>query len=297
MCIALALTWRPPHARADDALEDALHVEPGATCVRTNQLIEHIETWLGASPLPSALTIKVHGSALFARVVWFEVVQGGVVQAERRFEPGPARCEDLHAALGLTIALAIKASLLETAPGLGHDVTQREWTLGVDGLFATAIVPGLAGGIAVHATGALTRSLLVRAGALALHGPDGTLQRDDSRMRAWLFAGRLELCVALATWRDVQVAACVGALIGQLWGRGHGFDTERSTRSFFCDLIDSLRMSWALSARWSVQLALGVAIPLVRTRFVVREPSGLITDARELAALGGFVALGPAYRF
>src|SRR5262245_58554465 len=101
-------------ARADSRshLAQVVHVDPGATCLDAGVLIEHIVSWLGTDQVDPGLSIEVVGSTKFSRFVSFRIARHDAELAERRFEPGPARCEDLHAALGLAIALACKATVL-----------------------------------------------------------------------------------------------------------------------------------------------------------------------------------------
>src|SRR5262245_26408038 len=88
--LAVGVTARVQAEDADGRpLEDAVRVDPGATCLQADGLVDHIASWLGTDFIDSSLTIDVRGSPHFARAVRFEVQRGGESVAERRFEPGP----------------------------------------------------------------------------------------------------------------------------------------------------------------------------------------------------------------
>jgi hypothetical protein len=105
------------------------------------------------------------------------------VLAERHFEPAPARCDDLHAAVGLAIAMALKASLLDTmlgAPSSAAELAteQPAWRFGVDALAGLAVMPGSNFGADLYIQRALSRSLAMRVSALGLWGPFGSFPHE-----------------------------------------------------------------------------------------------------------------------
>ncbi len=105
--------FAPPNTHKEDpraeVLRGSLVVEPGATCLATEPLVEHILSWLGEDRIPSDISIKVVGSASDPRAVVVEM-RSAVAKVDRPFPRAPANCSDLHAVIGLAIAMAIDAT-------------------------------------------------------------------------------------------------------------------------------------------------------------------------------------------
>jgi hypothetical protein len=85
---------------------------PGATCLDERRLEAQVRTWLGKAPIPSNVRVVVRGDDQNPQAVEFRIARQGDIRW-RRFDPIPARCDEAHAALGLSIALAIDAGALE----------------------------------------------------------------------------------------------------------------------------------------------------------------------------------------
>jgi hypothetical protein len=80
--------------------------------------------------------------------------------AERRFEPAPARCEAMHAAVGLAIALALKASLLDSIiPNLDRS---RSFRIASQALGGFAVVPGFDFGVSLSLQHSFAERLAAR---------------------------------------------------------------------------------------------------------------------------------------
>jgi hypothetical protein len=62
-------------------------------------------------------------------------------------------------------------------------------------------------------------------------------------------------------------------------------------------VANAVELDRELSAGWSLTLAIDVLVPLRRTRFDVRDQSGTVIAAHDLAAAGAWIAVGPAYLF
>jgi hypothetical protein len=52
-----------------------------------------------------------------------------------------------------------------------------------------------------------------------------------------------------------------------------------------------------LAESWSLDVAISAVLPLVRTSIVVRDSSRTVVEQRDLASVGGFLGVGPVYRF
>ncbi len=91
---------------------------PGATCLSAETLAEHVPAWLGRDEIEANIDIEVRGDPFVANAAAITVTTpAGLI--ERAFDDGPPGCSDLHAVLGLAIAMAIDASVLSM---LGYEV-------------------------------------------------------------------------------------------------------------------------------------------------------------------------------
>jgi hypothetical protein len=286
------------YAAEHRALSNAVRVTPGATCLRADKLVEDIAGRLGGSALDSDLSIEVRGSPSFARFVEFHLTRAGAIEAERRFEPGPADCEDLHATLALTIALAIKASLRETqgeqasAPGRA-----RAWQLGAAGLVGLMVAPGAGYGADLRLARAFTQRFAGRLAVFGLWNPDRRFAQSPGSFDVWLVSGRADACAAPPAWVHARLSACLGLAFGGLYARGESLSPSASASQRLLALAGALELAFDLNPAWSLTFALSALVPFERTSFVVRERAGTVVDARDLSLVGGFVSFGPAYNF
>ena len=292
----LAAQANPPAAPEFQNLAAAVTVERGRTCLDSTELVEHISTWLGSDSVTAPLSIQVHGSPHFTRTVWFQIQREGKTLAERRFEPAPARCADLHAAVGLAIALALKASLLDSLIG-AHSQPEAPYRLVAHALGGMAVVPGPAPGIELSLQRWFADRFAVRISALALLGPYGDFQQDQGHFRTWLPLGRLDLCSRLANFHSLSLSACVGLAAGAMYVTGQAFPVSRRTLIPYVAVANAFELDISLSTHWSLNIELDVLVPLRRTSFVVRDQTDAVLATHDLAAAGALLAVGPSFKF
>ncbi|MET0386567.1 MAG: hypothetical protein ABW321_11440 [Polyangiales bacterium] len=277
-----------------------MRVAPGVTCLESERVVEHIATWLGTERVAAPLVIEVNGSPYFARTVWFRIRRGDATLAERRFEPAPERCDNLHAAVGLAIALALKASLLDSLIGVRTELEAQAfhpYRIGAHALGGGAVVPGLAWGLGLSLQRVLTDRFAARLSVLGVWGPRGDFAADQGRFTTLLTLGRLDVCSRLVTSGRVNISLCVGITAGALYATGEAFPMSRHALVPYFAVAHALELDLALSTRWSLALAIDVLVPVRRASFVVREQTGTVLAAHELAAAGALLALGPACHF
>jgi hypothetical protein len=263
-------------------------------------LVEHVSSWLGTDQVSAPLSIEVHGSPFFARTVWFRIRRGSTTLAERRFEPAPARCDDLHAAVGLAIALALKASVLDSLIGAtthGYAHAGRPFRIAVQGLGGVAVVPGTDFGISLSLQRSLADHFAARLSAIGLLGPSGDFEHDQGRFKTWLAMGRLDVCSRFAEFPSLDISVCVGIAAGSLYATGEAFPMTRHALIAYVAVANALEFDVALSRHWSLAIAIDVLVPLRRTSFVVRDQSGTVTATHDLAEAGALLGIGPAYHF
>jgi hypothetical protein len=298
-----AVSWfapSPSRAQAEPAfqrLAAAVTIERGLTCLDSEELVEHVASWLGSDSIAESLAIEVHGSPYFARTVWFRIRRGDETLAERRFEPAPARCADLHAAVGLAIALALKASLLESFIGTRTMGALYASRIAAQALIGVAVIPDADFGISLSLQHWLTERFAARLSALGLHAPFGNFQDDQGRFKTWLAIGRLDICSRLADLTALDISACVGVATGALYATGEAFPITRRTLTPYLSIANTVEFDIKLSEHWTLTTAIDVLVPLRRTTFVVRDEDDNILATHNLAAAGAVVAIGPAYHF
>src|SRR5687768_6813652 len=98
----------PPFATLDEPtvpLADALVVRAGATCLERDRLVAQIRTWFDRDRIDARLVVEVVGDEDDPLKLAFSIRRAERIIAVRRFEPAPDRCADLHAVVGLAIAL------------------------------------------------------------------------------------------------------------------------------------------------------------------------------------------------
>jgi hypothetical protein len=307
LLLAIATLWlgmlAASAARAQAQRQDvaaALTVDAGVTCLDSGQLVDHVASWLGTDRVSAPLTIEVHGSPYFARTVSFQIRRGDTILAERRFEPAPSRCADLHAAVGLAIALALKVSLLDSLIGTqraGLGQTSRPYRILAHALGGVAVVPGLHLGLGLGLQRAVTERFAARLRIFGVFGPRGDFVRDQGRFRTWLGSGRLDLCSRLLEVERVGISVCLGLAAGGLYATGEAFPMSRHALISYVAVANALELDLELGARWSLALAFDVLVPLRRTSFVVRDQTGAVIAQHDLASAGVLIGLGPVYRF
>ncbi len=317
--LALAAPTRASAAEHERPLQDAITVEPGATCLDATALIEHVETWLETGTVDADLSVVVRGSPDRPRTVAFQTLRSGRVIASRRFDPGPERCDHLHAALGLAIAMAIKASLVEEiagaslaapAPALPTPASSpivnpasnsrpeaRSWALAADGLAALASLPDVAFGFDARAERTLGASFGVRLGIFAMTSLGERFEGAAGRFDAWLLAPRVDLCAGVDVWRRARVRGCMGAAVGVIHARGYDLPAPRSAFVRWSAVANGLDVTADLTTNWSLDAGLTLFLPVARNSIVIRDASGRVIEARDLASVGGYFGLGPVYRF
>jgi hypothetical protein len=310
LCIFAAVSFFAPraveaqaHGTAAPEFQDlaaVVKIDRGATCLDSEELVEHVSSWLGTDRVSAPLAIEVHGSAHFARTVWFRIRRGNQTLAERRFDPAPARCADLHAAVGLAIALALKVSLLDSLIGArtyGDAGASRPFRIVVQALAGFAVVPGADFGVAVGLQRSFAERFAARLTALGLLGPYGDFRHDQGRFKTWLAAGRLDVCSRLVDLRGLNLSACVGIAAGGVYATGEAFPMSRHALIQYVAVANAIELDVDLGASWSLAITIDVLVPLRRTSFVVRDQAGTVTAAHDLASAGALLAIGPAYHF
>lgn len=303
---ALLVVLSARDALADNrrALTDVLDVRPGATCVALAPLAEDVGAWLGADTVDAEVWVRVEGSTDDPRTVSFEMGRGDRVLARRRFEPGPERCENLQAALGLAIALAIRVSLLDEILGPRQESpparpaeARRPWAVGAGADVSFGVLPGAALGASVLAERDLPPNFALRLGALGLATRDRTFATGPGTFDAEIIAARLDACVRFDFVPRLSGLGCAGLLVGGLFTQGHDFASSRSASSAWIAAASAIGVAIGLADRWSLDGEATLVAPLGHAQVGVLSAAGTVAETRDLSSAGVTLTLGPRYRF
>jgi hypothetical protein len=314
LAVAAAVALSTGSARADEpahSLQDAIRVEAGATCLDAATLVEQVRSWVGADTVEDRVVIEVRGSADQPRVAGFRMVRDGQVIAVRTFDPGPSRCEQLHAVLGLAIAMALKASLIEevaptTVPSaaalpprmpIAAAPAPLPWAVAANAILALAVLPDPGFGVDARIERVLTPTFRARLGVLAVLASGETFDGVPGHFDEWLLAPRLDLCAELEVTRRVRGRGCMGMSGGGLRAQGVSYPSSRSTFIRWLAVANELGVTFDLSRHWSVEADGSLILPVARNSIVLHDYSGNIVEQRDLAPVGWMLGVGPLVRF
>jgi hypothetical protein len=278
-------------ARAADAehIRRQLRVEPGATCLTAERLAAEVAQLLDDTPVADDFVFFVEGSASDPRNAYLRVVRQEGVVAQRAFEPGPARCNHLHAAVALAITFAIKAE-----PRAAPEVI-RDWSLSGAGLWSYRLLPQFAPGVELSVRRALGEHVRVRAGALGAFAFGARLDSLPGTFDAALVAARADGCGRLELAPSLRGGACFGLLGGVLHVAGGELANAISSTVPWAALSGALDFEFELAARWSLLLDLSVTFLLHRVHVGFETTSGARGERQELDRFGLALGIGAAY--
>lgn len=310
------------------AVADALDLDPGATCLEHDRLVEQVVTWLERDELDPRLTVAVVGDPTEVRTLRFTLHDRGTPIAERTFAPGPSSCDDLHSVVALAIALAVDATVLESvgitpapptepepapepAPLPEPERTEtsepsplpdlaprpRPWALraSLRGLLTVGVPPTLGGGGQLGLEAGWRDLVDVQLGVLATSAgaqpvDAGAQSSGEATLAVTLVAGRADACVG-PQLRRVRPRLCGGVLAGAALAEGRGFrDDYRATLPWLAVALGG-DVRVGLSARTALSFGLDGLVSLVRPVFDVREDFE-VRQLRELPRFGAAIGMG-----
>lgn len=303
------------------AVADAISLDPGATCLEHERLVEQVVTWLGRDELDPRLTVVVEGDPTEARTLRFTLHDRGTPLAERTFAPGPSSCDDLHSVVALALALAIDATVLESVgiapapqpepppqpepepepqptipaaiePSPLPDLEPRRtpWALRaqVRGLLTVGVPPTLGGGGQLGLELGWRELVDVQLGALATSaGPQPT---DDATLTITLVAARADTCVG-PRLRRVRPRLCGGLLAGGALAQGRGFREDYRTTLPWVAVALGGDVRVGLGPRTALSFGLDGVVSVVRPVFDVREDFQ-VRELRDLPRFGATIGMG-----
>ena len=302
------------------SLAAAISLSSEGDCLTREALLESIQAWLRRDTLEAELSLVVDATAPGASIV---VLERGEVRATRRFDALPASCADQRAVLGLAIAIAIDAALVErlvttpqvprapvaapptpasldpvespptpaspVAPELAEQAPALVVELGVEGGLALGVLPDASARAAVSGSLLLDGSLRFTLGAFVTSPSTQVL--GSGQVRALLAGGRLDACVVRAD-RIVDVAGCIGVALGSLMAEGQGFAESYAVAMPYVAPMARLELTAWLDSLLGLHLAVDALYQLADLRLRVLDSSGASRAEAVLPSAGVVIAAG-----
>src|SRR5262249_32483078 len=144
------------------------------------------------------------------RFVSFRIWRADRLIAQRSFAPGPAQCEQMHAVLGLAVALALKVSLRDELLGPPVLRPPGRWSVGAGASAGWNVIPGLSGGGVVWGERSFPERFSLRLELSGLAAWDETFERVPGRFTTSSVALQAAACTLPMFAEGVTGRFCVG---------------------------------------------------------------------------------------
>jgi hypothetical protein len=252
-----------------------------------------MQAWLARDHIASGIQIQVTGDAQDARVATFRIIRAGSAH-ERRFDRLPEACGDATAVVGLGIALAIDATVLQGvfAPPAAHE--PRRSLAVVEATGGIEVLPGASLGV----TGGVELGVFDWLGARLELGTqvswNDSIEGTPGVFDAELGAAAAGLCAGGPVTDRVHLELCSEAAFGVLHAQGRGFATSRAATGAWITAQGGVRLIFAAGLSWVLDLnwVFPIHVPQIRA-----EASDGTALYRQPASAGASVAVGPVFFF
>jgi hypothetical protein len=286
-------------------------------CIGEEELRHRVEERLGkpvfAAPGDALLVIRGEarrredGQGWTANVT--ALTPSSAVLGNRTLNSGEG-CRALDEPLTLVVALMIDPLAVSsgelvpaavpvpaTAP-VPVPVVVRPWEFGtgVAGRVGAGVEPGVAGATELSFE-AVPPGLPPLELSATLFSRNGLTAAPGASAEFSLATGGLRACPTVRGFARATLSACVGLELGEIHGRGLGFDANDSVTEPFFDLAAELRLKVRVHGGWFAQASAGPWLPLVRPRFAYVDASGVTQGVYQPAAGALLGTVGVGYAF
>jgi len=275
-----------PH---DQEIAAAITIEGIDTCLDPASLVSQVAHFLGRDRIADRIHVAVRPSV---QADTFDLVRGDEVIGQRTLEAAGATCEQRRAALGLMIALAIDATLLDELQTPIQAEPVAIAALGIDVGGWLGLFPSAAGAAALRLEVTLTPWLGLEAAAMGALAPDTAF--SVGTVSTSLAAGRLSLCPMIRL-ETLRIDGCVGAAAGALFASGHGFSHDLSVALPWVSVLIGASVRHALTRSIALRLGLDLSVSVLSPELSVTSTSGEARAAIDLSPVGGGVWLGVVF--
>jgi hypothetical protein len=302
----------PPPPTPLRALQQAVTVEPGATCLEAGKLVGRVARWLRRDTIDERIFVQVRGDVTRKDRVSFVIDRGGGDRAERTIEDAPEDCDQLHSALALSIALAIDANSVgagQWKSELPEDAQLLEkpeppqppyfrFALGLFGHATAGLLTDTSAAVSGRIEVGFLRWLDLRLGVFATAVGRQTLRPEGATgtFDIKLIAGRSEACGVYAVGR-LRMLACAGAALGSLSTRGRNFFPELSETRFWSAALGSIEAQAELWSWLALAASVDLTVPLAKHRIQAVGPQRELVGERLLTPVAVLVGAGLVVRF
>lgn len=276
------------------SIAQALEVKPDSSgCLDQRRLEGFVRLWLGRSRVQADIHIVVWPNLQAKRPrIIVEIIEGNK-RRERIFDPAPEDCADVHAALGLVIALAIDADALRRFPGVESDLPPK-WIVSASLAAGYDVLSGPSVGVRIGVEDEWLTWFSGRLDLLSHCSPSNALGPSAGRYEVLLSAASLQPCMGGRLSKATRLALCSGLGIGALYARGRQFASSSSDTGLWIAVINTLRAEVKLGIIWIIDF--DIAAPLYAPTIHVTREDGE-DRIQQLDTIGFLLGIGPAYRF
>lgn len=284
-------------------LSDAIHLQPGATCLQQTSVVEHVRAWLGSERIDERLKVEVTGNPDHAQHVSILVSREQAAPTVRKFAPGPSACEQLHAVVGLAIAIAVHAAVIEDM-GIGPIqpapvAEPPRWSWGLDAIATPKLAQGAGLGAALHLNLTLNSAFDARLSLFGLYLWGGRVEGVGIKGGFFTLASacRLDGCAGYQVLQWFRIRGCMGIAAGPLLVWGDGFERSERSAAPWVAVANALgvQLKFNKYLRWNAEMAL--IAPLRGTVVEVRTFNDDPVAETDLSDPGILISTGPEFIF
>lgn len=306
----------PPPAPVERPVVEALRVEQNA-CFDATTLAPHVRAWIGHDGIDRRIAVELRGAPDSADGLQLTVLRDGRAVGGRRFGRLDVPCTEVRAAVGLAIAVAIDATLLDAlaapppapaaprpppadtpprAPPPPAQTARRAQRLGasVDVIALLGALPSPALGVAPSFELLPSERIHVRIGGLVTTSSKAALAVGS--VSASILAARVDVCPAFF-FGQTRLRACAGVAGGRLAITGAGYSPSYAPSAPWVAPILRVDLRLPLASWIGVVIGVDGFVPVMRARLDVVDEAGNVTASELLSPAGAAFGFGPEVLF
>ena len=300
------LTSPPRHS-----LGDALHTEDTA-CLQHDELARYVAHWMASDSVDARLRVTVREDG---EAYTYVVMNGATVTGNRRLPPLAGTCVERMTGLGLAIAIALDAAVLQSlgvptaaptaamAPTLPLTGERRgaanpehfsRLSVSAGFLALVNVLPTPTVGAMLGVDVALGRVVDLRAESLYAGGSSYPLGSGHADTQ--VLAGSLLLCAGAPLAR-ARGRLCAGAEGGAWFAQGNGYALSFQRSPAWVSAVLRADVGVPFSSSWSLALGAEGYTALIRPRLGASSASGTIVASYSAPRFGLALDVGPLFAF
>lgn len=288
---------------------EALHVASNP-CFDAATLAPHVAAWLKRSAMDRRIEVEVRGDPLSPAGLALEIRRDGQAVGTRSFPAFTVPCEDVRAAVAVSTALAIDATVLESlgvnvpssapsepahrAPARSEPQPAR-LAVATEGVALLGVLPTVAAAYAPSASFTIVPAVALRVSALVT--APSSFAFDGGNVDVSVVAGRLDGC-AVVPAGALRLRFCAGLAAGELRAVGTRFTVSTSPAPVpWVAGLGRFDLRIPVTGRLGLVLASDFAVRFAQTSIDVTSLKGTVRDSRPLSVLGAMLGAGSEILF